>query len=346
MIRTIQIYYHNLETNNVDKMESVLSKNFYGIRVFTEEKFFDKEPFLQFVKLNCISKYEITQIKEYGTTITCHVTLHLESAEIIEVDTKFTFRDGFIDKVYETIKSPLKRIQCIVSYDGTNYSGFQKQLNAHSVQETIETSINESLQRKDIIIHPSGRTDKGVHAYNQVFHFDTDSTIPAEKFAKIVNNYLPNDIYIKSSKQVENTHHSRYDVVEKEYMYEINTKEYDVTKRNYQWFVPNLDIALFTKTIKQVLGTHDFTTFTTASTKSNFRTINRVEVQEDNGKLQVHLAGSGFLRYMVRYIIGASVHISQGKLPYTMKELIHKQDVNVLKDKAPAGGLYLYSVVY
>jgi tRNA pseudouridine38-40 synthase len=162
----------------------------------------------------------------------------------------------------------------------------------------------------------------------------------------ILNTYLPDSIYIKSTEEVDCTFHSRYDVKEKEYMYKINTIQYDPIQRNYEWFVPNLDIEKLNMDLQEIVGTHDFTSFTKTTTKSTIRTIHNVSIKVENNYLYIHIKGSGFMRYMVRNIVGVLVAINKGKLKYSIKELIEKKDVNTLNDKAPASGLYLYNVKY
>ena len=262
------------------------------------------------------------------------------------VTMKIEVKDSLIYKVYEVEKLlDKKRIKCIVQYDGSMFFGYQKQPNQTTIQSTIEDAIKSALN-EEVIIHSSGRTDKGVHAYNQVIHFDTKTSIPGNNIYKLINKALPDAINIKSSEEVHETFHSRYDILFKEYVYIINKKEFDVTKRNYEWFVPNIDTELLRDELKSLLGTHDFASFTKTTDKDTIRTIFDIRLEEDETYIKVFIKGNGFLRYMVRNIIAYSVHVVTGKTNLTLQDILAKKDNSVIKDIAPAGGLYMNEVKY
>lgn len=241
------------------------------------------------------------------------------------------------------------RYKCIVSYDGTNYYGFQ-------IQEelpTIELEIRKALKRcfgKDIKIYGSGRTDKGVHAKGQVFHFDIDNEIPTEGIKRGLNSFLPKDIYISSVSLVNDEFHARFSAKEKEYRYYINIKEYDPLTINYMPFYDYLDISLMEEAIHLYEGTHDFKGFASASIderKDTVKTIFETKVNVLEGQVEFIFRGTAFLKYQVRRMMGLLIDIGRG---YYKKEKIlevfESKDPSISHRVAEPSGLYLYKVVY
>ena len=263
----------------------------------------------------------------------------------IKLISKILIKDNLIYKVYETKATDLRRIKCVISYDGSSFFGYQKQFNQRTIQGTIEETFERIFKQK-IAIHSSGRTDRGVHANNQVIHFDITMNIPVKNIKKLLNNYLPKDIYIKEVIEENQTFHSRFDVSKKTYCYKINIKEYLPYNRNYEWHISTLDIEKYKESLSAIVGTHDFTSFTKTTTATTLRTIYNIEVVQSNDYILTYITGNGFLRYMVRNIIAAAVNISNCKLKYTMEYLLTSKDVTLLKEKAPASGLYLDGVEY
>ncbi len=249
--------------------------------------------------------------------------------------------------MFETIKKVgYTRIRCTVTYDGSTFSGFQRQPDLMTVQGEIEKALFY-LTKEEITIHSSGRTDKGVHAINQTFHFDTLSKIEPNDFARVLRSYLPDSIYLKSSEKVHATFHSRYDSYSKEYVYKLNLGEYDPIQREYEWNVNDIDVVLLKKELSSIIGTHDFTSFTkTKEDKIMTRTIFDINVEEKGDYLYISIIGSGFLRYMVRYIIGTVVEIAKGNTKETLIDFINYKNSSEVKWKAPSSGLYLKEVIY
>jgi len=346
MMNVVKRYYHAWETQDGKTLKKVLHPSIFGIRTYTEDLYFSVEEVLKDFEFTTIQKIVIEDMVELGNSV--QYSLHITDGKgSYDVLAKAVVLDSKIYKVYEEIKKDSKRIQCVCMYDGSLYNGFQKQVHEQTIQQTLEDTIKEAL-RLDCppSIHASGRTDKGVHAIEQVFHMDIFTQIPIDKMKDILNNYLPDSIYITSCVEVNQTVHSRYDIITKEYMYKINTGSYNPIQRNYEWFVEGLDLVKLEQTLQQIKGTHDFQSFTKYSTKSTIRTIKNVECKIENNHVYIHITGTGFLRYMVRYIIMAAVQITQGKLPYTMTELLALKDQTILKEMAPACGLYLFHVAY
>ena len=241
------------------------------------------------------------------------------------------------------------RVKCICSYDGTNYYGFQ-------IQEdlpTIELEIKKALKKvfdKDIKIYASGRTDKGVHAIAQVFHFDLDINIPPIGIKKGLNAFLPKDIYISNVEIVDEEFHSRFSAKVKEYRYYINIKEYNPLTINYMPFYDYLDIKLMEEAIHLFEGTHDFKGFASASIderKDTIKTIFETKVNILDDKVEFIFRGTAFLKYQVRRMMGLLIDIGRGY--YTkdkILEVLESKDPSISHRVAEPNGLYLYKVTY
>jgi tRNA pseudouridine38-40 synthase len=345
MIEQIKKYLESWETKNVTSMLETLHPTNFGIRTYETKRVLSKKELNEEILNSKILKYDIVNYSNKGETYFVKLLLKTENDEF-NIETRFTFRDNAIKKVFEVIEDDSVRIMCRLSYDGSRYFGFQKQNNALTIQGTIEKALKE-ITKEDISIHASGRTDKGVHALNQVFHFDTLSNIVPENFYQLLNKYLPESIRVLSSKQVNKTFHSRYDVKTKEYKYIISLKEVNVIENSYEWFPGKFDLSRFKQELKDVIGTHNFSSFTKTNSSTSFiRTIYSAKIEEKNDKLVIYIKGNGFLRYMVRNIIAALIVISNKRENFTIKSLIKAQDNSLLRDIAPSNGLYLNNVEY
>lgn len=243
------------------------------------------------------------------------------------------------------------RVKCIVSYDGTQFSGYQVQPNKRTVQSEIEEVLIKLHKGQSIKIHASGRTDAHVHAVGQVFHFDTSLTIPPEKWPVALNSLLPNDIVILEAEYVEEYFHSRFNATKKEYRYKITTqKMQDVFKRNYTFHFPyNLDLDSIKEACNHLCGTHDFTSFCVAKTEveDKVRTIYSIKIIEEKSDLIFCFTGNGFLYNMVRILMGTLLEVGQGKkrsdqIPY----ILEGKDRSLSGKTAPGHGLYLWKVYY
>lgn len=345
MDKIIQSYLTAWETKNVELLEEVLTPNFKGIRTFFEEKLYNLDDVIYTLQNPRNIKYTVLEITNNYQYSYVDVYLNINGEDNL-VTMKFSFENGLIDSVYETTKLVGKRrIKCIVSYDGSTFNGYQKQPNGNTIQDALESAIFKAT-KEHVTIHSSGRTDKGVHANNQVFHFDTSSKINPDRFNERINANLVDGIYVKNSEEVHETFHSRYDIQTKEYYYVINKQEYDVIKRNYEWFPGEFDENLFKEAINILEGTHDFTSFTKTNDLDNIRTIYEIKYIENEKYLYVYIKGNGFLRYMIRNIIAAGMVIAKSKAHFSMRQLLNKKDNTLLKDIAPASGLYMNEVTY
>ncbi len=239
------------------------------------------------------------------------------------------------------------------SYDGSKYSGYQKQPNTKTVQSEIEKALKKINSNKSVSIHASGRTDAGVHALNQKAHFDLDREFELSKLESSLNGLIPKDIYIKSIEKVSDDFHARFNVKAKEYIYKINMGEYNPIEKDYVYqYNKRLDIVEMERAMKYLEGEHDFKSFTKAEEKydDTVRTIVQTKVIRDLKNVNyvtLSFLGTGFLRYMVRNMVGFLIEIGEGKRK--SEDII---EVLEAKDRCKAGktanpeGLYLKDVFY
>ena len=244
------------------------------------------------------------------------------------------------------------RLLCQVAYKGTNYQGWQKQKDAPTVQETIEKVISKVLN-SEINIYGSGRTDSGVHAQRQYFHFDVEKDVDIDKLRYSLNCLLPKDIFINEIKQVSDDFHARYSAKSKTYTYIIRLDERNPFNYEFETTYPMpVDINLLMTSLKQFEGTHNFQDFTSKEEdEDNYvRTIYSVEVSyiEQVKQFIVSFKGNGFMRYMVRNMVGTALAIAskKEKEDYITYHLSKKENREIVPYKAPAEGLFLVDVNY
>jgi tRNA pseudouridine38-40 synthase len=238
-----------------------------------------------------------------------------------------------------------------MAYDGTDFFGYQIQPNNRTVQEEVEKALKKLHKGEEVKIFASGRTDAGVHAKGQVFHFDTSLNIPIEKWPIALNSILASDVAILDAETVDPDFHARFDVKSKEYRYFINpSKKRDPFKRNYSASFPfSVDVVAIQEAMKSLIGTHDFTSFCSAKTEveDKVRTIYELELIEENGLLVFRFVGSGFLYNMVRIITGTLLEVGTGnRMSNSIPEIIGKRDRVFAGKTAPSQGLYLWKVNY
>lgn len=243
----------------------------------------------------------------------------------------------------------MKRIKCHVSYDGTNFNGFQRQNKGRTVQGELEKALTK-MHKQKVEIHGSGRTDARVHAIDQVFHFETELEIPTKRWKRAINALLPEDIYITKVEMEHPGFHARYHVKSKEYRYYLATKEYDPLQANYMFFYRKprpLNVDRMKEAIKLFVGEHDFHYFTSGNTNPNtVRTIYEANISEAEGVLTFRFVGSGFLRYQIRVMVGTLVEVGEGKRsPDSIVKLLQLEPGRAGRT-AKAHGLYLYRVDY
>jgi len=243
----------------------------------------------------------------------------------------------------------MKRIKCIVKYDGSKFFGYQIQPEGRTVQKEIEKAL-KIICKTEIITHAAGRTDSGVHAIGQVFHFDSPLDMEAIRFKRAFNSILPKDIFVIESCEVDSDFHSRFHATKKEYRYLLSTLEHDPLTCDYvHYFRRKLDLQLMQKAADYFVGTHDFTSFTANMDKINKqRTIYKADIVETSpGEYVFEFEGSGFMKYMVRIMVGTLLKVGVGKIkPEEIPFIIAAKDRNFAGPTAKPEGLYLLSVDY
>ena len=244
------------------------------------------------------------------------------------------------------------RYLAIVSYRGTSFCGWQKQSVSKlpSIEQTIEAVISRILD-KDTKIYGSGRTDAGVHALGQTFHFDADKDLDLNRFMHSLNELLPNDIRILSLTKVNDDFHARFNATGKAYIYKIrNANVSDPFKADLEYTLSQkLDIEKMKKAALVFMGEHNFQNFTSKEEDdAKFtRKICKINIFSENNDIEISLTGNGFMRYMVRMIVGNIIQVGLGKL--TVEDIRKNLENKVRKPssfKAPAYGLYLKEVFY
>ncbi|MGF7058293.1 tRNA pseudouridine(38-40) synthase TruA [Brassicibacter mesophilus] len=244
----------------------------------------------------------------------------------------------------------MRNIKLLIEYDGSKYYGWQKQPKTLTVQENIELAINKTTN-ENVTLFGSGRTDKGVHARGQVANFHTNSRIPANKFRDALNCVLPDDISIRLSEEVDESFHSRYSALGKEYRYLIyNNKIRSPIYRNYSYHVPfNLDMKLMKEAARTFAGTHDFKAFMSSGSavKNTVRTIHNISLEKDRDMIELKVSGNGFLYNMVRIMTGTLIEIGNERIDCNnVCDIIESKDRTKAGHTAPAQGLYLEKVLY
>lgn len=240
-----------------------------------------------------------------------------------------------------------------ISYDGSKYNGYQKQPDGNTIQDKLESVLTNINDKKRVSVSASGRTDSGVHALNQKVHFDLKINISPESLKKAMNSLLPKDIYVRDCINVDDNFHARFDVKAKEYIYKINMGEYDPIFKDYIYqHCKKLDVVEMERALKYLEGTHDFKSFTSGDDVRDdyVRTIiqtNLIRDLKNVNMITISFLGTGFMRYMVRNLVGTLIQIGEGK--YKSTDII---DILEAKDRRRAGmcadacGLYLKDVFY
>lgn len=244
----------------------------------------------------------------------------------------------------------MKNIKLTIAYDGTKYSGWQRQNNARTVQGAIEKALKK-IMKKEITIHGSGRTDAGVHALEQIASFKADFTMPVDRIPIALNSIIPQDIVIKKAEDVDMNFHARYSAKGKKYIYKIyNDKIRNPIYINYSYFIHrNIDLNKLIEASKYFIGEHDFKGFMTSggNVKTTFRTIYNISIYTEGNFIVLEYDGNGFLYNMVRIITGTLLDVSYNKIDIkNLEDIIKSGNRKKAGHRAPAQGLYLAEVYY
>ena len=244
----------------------------------------------------------------------------------------------------------MKRVGMIIAYDGTNYCGWQIQPNGVTIQGVLNETLSKLLGEK-IEVKGASRTDAGVHALGNVAVFDTNARMPAGTISFALNQFLPEDIRIQLSEEVEPDFHPRYCDSEKTYEYRILNRTFPIpTERLYSYFYHYaLDTEKMREATSYLIGQHDFASFcgAGAQVKSTVRTITAMSVERDGDMVTIRVSGTGFLYNMVRIIAGTLIEIGNGQYPpERMKDILDAKDRAYAGPTAPAHGLTLIGIRY
>ncbi len=244
----------------------------------------------------------------------------------------------------------MRRIKLIVAYDGTEYSGWQIQPEAPTIEMYLDKAIHE-LTGENVHVTGASRTDSGVHAYGNVAVFDTESTIPGDRFTFALNRYLPDSIVIQDSWEVAGDFHPRHCNTRKTYEYRIlNTAVPLPQKRNFTWHVAgSIDIDKMREAAVYIVGEHDFKSFCCVRTQaeSTVRTIYSLEILQEGSEIIIRIKGNGFLYNMVRIITGTLIQVGKGRFqPEYVKQMLKAKDRTVAGQTAPPQGLTLVGIEY
>lgn len=244
------------------------------------------------------------------------------------------------------------RYKAIISYDGTSFCGFQRQLKGRTVQSELEKTLSK-MADQPIEIHGSGRTDSGVHAIGQVIHFDFPYERPLERMRFGLDTQTPDDIACRQVEIVADDFHARYLATGKTYEFRVDIgKPRSPFRRYYASYYPYpVDVKKIQQALPDLLGTHDFTSFCASgsSVEDKTRTIEvaNLSVSPDGEELVFTFSGDGFLYKMIRILVGTLLKIGNGRLPVdAIPGIIAGKDRNLAGPTAHPEGLYLKEVRY
>lgn len=251
------------------------------------------------------------------------------------------------------MKEDSRNYRIVLQYEGSRYDGWQKQGNT---ERTIQGRLEQVLCRmagEAVEVHGSGRTDAGVHALGQVANFHLKGAWTAKAVQEYLNHYLPEDIAVTACDVVSDRFHSRFNAVQKTYVYQIEMgAKRDVFRRRTQYALgEQLDAAAMRQAAELLCGTHDYKSFcgNKKMKKSTVRTINSIVIEQETGSscLKLSFTGNGFLQNMIRILVGTLIEVGQGKRsPQSMTDILNQKNRQAAGFTAPPEGLCLVSVRY
>ena len=250
----------------------------------------------------------------------------------------------------ENNRLPEKKFKLIVEYDGSAYCGWQRQPDQPSIQAALESALRRMTQ-SPITLHGSGRTDAGVHALGQTAHFKCRTRLRPEELQKGMNGLLPGDIVVRSCRAVPLDFHARFDSRWKMYRYRIcNQPVRRAVGRQYAWHIYRpLDMAAMADGARHLVGRHDFKTFESSGSPRahTVRDVMAASWQKTDDHLVFEIQADGFLRFMVRNIVGTLVAVGMGKRSAgDIPDLLAAADRRLAPATAPPQGLFLIHVQY
>jgi len=234
-----------------------------------------------------------------------------------------------------------------ITYDGSKFYGYQIQKNKITIEGELEKIVS-MIFNENINIIGTSRTDKGVHAINQYCHFDSDKKINIDRLKHSINSLINDSIYIKNIVIVDDLFHSRYNCIKKEYIYKINMNDYDPISKDYIYqYNKKIAREILDKFISKVSGKHNYKSFTSDKDKKSYERIVKIDYKISKGILYLRFESSGFLRYMIRNIVGLLLDINDGKKSINDIDNIFKSESRVsLGVCASPVGLYLNKIYF
>jgi tRNA pseudouridine38-40 synthase len=245
----------------------------------------------------------------------------------------------------------MRNIKLLMEYDGTNYRGWQVQSEGLTVQGIVEKKLRE-ITGEDIHLVGSGRTDSGVHAFGQVANFKTKSRLDVHAILRALNSLLPPDIVIRKAEEVEESFHARKQSRSKIYQYRILNRDLrSAFHHKYAWHLSlKLDLEEMRKATRILIGEHDFSSFRSVGspTRTTIRKVIRAGWKMGrDGLLQFEIEANGFLKQMVRAMVGTLVEVGKGKInSEEFRKILESGDRKKAGPTAPAHGLFLIEVKY
>jgi tRNA pseudouridine38-40 synthase len=244
----------------------------------------------------------------------------------------------------------VQRLAVGIEYDGTGYSGWQRQTDAPTIQEEVEKALS-SIANHPVEVVSAGRTDAGVHALGQVFHFDVQTQRPFHGWLLGANTRLPDAIALQWVRAVSSDFHARFSATSRRYRYVIFQSRVRPALQRHQacWYRYPLDITLMQQGSRALLGEHDFTSFRAAGCQSHtpYRFIHSIEVSRHEEWVYVDIEANAFLHHMVRNIVGVLLEIGgRREEPSWAKEVLEARDRRKGGVTAPAEGLYFVEAVF
>jgi tRNA pseudouridine38-40 synthase len=245
----------------------------------------------------------------------------------------------------------MRNIKLLIEYDGTNYQGWQVQPKGPTIQGILEEKVG-LLTGESVQLFGSGRTDSGVHALGQVAHFKTQNRMDIRTIQRALNSLLPPDIVIQKIEEVDEDFHARKHSKSKVYEYRIlNRNLRSAFHRGYVWYIPQkLNLTEMKKATQSLIGKHDFSSFRSVGTptRTAVRRVRRAEWKKGrDGLIRFEIEANGFLKQMVRAIVGTLVEIGKGKMKAVeFRKILDSKDRKEAGPTAPAQGLFLKEVKY
>jgi tRNA pseudouridine38-40 synthase len=246
---------------------------------------------------------------------------------------------------------PVKRWKGVCSYDGTDFEGWQSQPRGNTIQDILESRLH-SIFKYPVRIQGSARTDSGVHARQQVFHFDAAWGHPPDALFRALYSAIPEGILLKSLKPVNPSFHALHSATGKRYIYRIHEGQAEPFDSRYCWSIGwrTLNIDNMRRATEPLIGTHDFTAFSAAGGSPGdnpVKEVRKIEIKQRGSNIKITVEGSGFLYKMVRRITGMLYNVGLNRLdPNQVKTLLENRKRELIIHTAPAKGLCLERVFY